>query len=119
MKGYVSHGGCRVLAARDGASPSSVGEDADVDISARTEYAVRAMLALAQAHAAGEGPVSVDTLARQQDLPRKFLEAVSYTHLRAHETVLDIVCRLLLEKKKHHTITHRYLPITTVIRCTT
>ena len=26
---------------------------------------------------------------------------VSYTHLRAHETVLDIVCRLLLEKKKH------------------
>src|SRR5665811_1026121 len=24
-------------------------------------------------------------------------EAVSYTHLRAHETVLDIVCRLLLE----------------------
>ena len=27
------------------------------------------------------------------------LEAVSYTHLRAHETVLDIVCRLLLEKK--------------------
>ena len=27
--------------------------------------------------------------------------AVSYTHLRAHETVLDLVCRLLLEKKKH------------------
>ena len=26
--------------------------------------------------------------------PRK---AVSYTHLRAHETVLDLVCRLLLE----------------------
>ena len=25
---------------------------------------------------------------------------VSYTHLRAHETVLDLVCRLLLEKKK-------------------
>ena len=24
-------------------------------------------------------------------------EAVSYTHLRAHETVLDLVCRLLLE----------------------
>ena len=23
---------------------------------------------------------------------------VSYTHLRAHETVLDLVCRLLLEK---------------------
>ena len=27
--------------------------------------------------------------------------AVSYTHLRAHETVLDLVCRLLLEKKKN------------------
>ena len=29
--------------------------------------------------------------------------AVSYTHLRAHETVLDLVCRLLLEKKKTYT----------------
>ena len=28
------------------------------------------------------------------------IEAVSYTHLRAHETVLEIVCRLLLENKK-------------------
>ena len=28
------------------------------------------------------------------------LKAVSYTHLRAHETVLDPVCRPLLEKKK-------------------
>ena len=28
--------------------------------------------------------------------------AVSYTHLRAHETVLDLVCRLLLETKKTH-----------------
>ena len=27
------------------------------------------------------------------------VDAVSYTHLRAHETVLDLVCRLLLEKK--------------------
>mgnify|MGYP007111980511 CR=1 FL=1 len=25
------------------------------------------------------------------------MKAVSYTHLRAHETVLDLVCRLLLE----------------------
>ena len=29
------------------------------------------------------------------------LGPVSYTHLRAHETVLDLVCRLLLEKTKH------------------
>ena len=28
-------------------------------------------------------------------------ETVSYTHLQAHETVLDLVCRLLLEKKKN------------------
>src|SRR5450759_5500376 len=28
------------------------------------------------------------------------LKAVSYTHLRAHETRHDLVCRLLLEKKK-------------------
>ena len=28
------------------------------------------------------------------------VDPVSYTHLRAHETVLDLVCRLLLEKKK-------------------
>jgi len=29
------------------------------------------------------------------------IDPVSYTHLRAHETVLDLVCRLLLEKKKN------------------
>ena len=36
------------------------------------------------------------------------LRAVSYTHLRAHETVLDLVCRLLLEKKKknNHICSH-------------
>ena len=33
--------------------------------------------------------------------PRLLREtAVSYTHLRAHETSLHLVCRLLLEKKK-------------------
>ena len=32
---------------------------------------------------------------------------VSYTHLRAHETVLDLVCRLLLEKKKKNNTTHK------------
>eukprot|EP00656_Telonema_subtile_P008643 TRINITY_DN14034_c0_g1_i1.p1 TRINITY_DN14034_c0_g1~~TRINITY_DN14034_c0_g1_i1.p1 ORF type:complete len:533 (+),score=127.41 TRINITY_DN14034_c0_g1_i1:96-1694(+) len=31
------------------------------------------------------------------------IRPVSYTHLRAHETVLDLVCRLLLEKKKRLT----------------
>ena len=37
-----------------------------------------------------------DTAARKVPGVR---DAVSYTHLRAHETVLDLVCRLLLEKK--------------------
>ena len=45
-------------------------------------------------------------------------EAVSYTHLRAHETVLDLVCRLLLEKKKTHTKLRRlaYVPQLTNIQ---
>ena len=37
---------------------------------------------------------------------------VSYTHLRAHETVLDLVCRLLLEKKKKKTQVETYRMIT-------
>eukprot|EP00658_Telonema_sp_P-2_P017467 TRINITY_DN16788_c0_g1_i2.p2 TRINITY_DN16788_c0_g1~~TRINITY_DN16788_c0_g1_i2.p2 ORF type:complete len:117 (+),score=2.61 TRINITY_DN16788_c0_g1_i2:517-867(+) len=32
-----------------------------------------------------------------------YLLAVSYTHLRAHETPEHLVCRLLLEKKKNTT----------------
>ena len=34
------------------------------------------------------------------ELKSNFMGPVSYTHLRAHETVLDLVCRLLLEKKQ-------------------
>ena len=33
--------------------------------------------------------------------------SVPYTHLRAHETVLDLVCRLLLEKKKKTEFTYQ------------
>src|SRR5665648_1197459 len=36
-------------------------------------------------------------------LPYLWLISVSYTHLRAHETRHDLVCRLLLEKKKKNT----------------
>ena len=39
---------------------------------------------------------------------------VSYTHLRAHETVLDLVCRLLLEKTKNN----RYSNVLTIIYIT-
>ena len=35
-----------------------------------------------------------------KDFGKGSVMPVSYTHLRAHETVLDLVCRLLLEKKK-------------------
>ena len=33
------------------------------------------------------------------DIQNQYCAAVSYTHLRAHETSLHLVCRLLLEKK--------------------
>ena len=37
------------------------------------------------------------------DLAGEFYSPVSYTHLRAHETVLDLVCRLLLDKTQRIT----------------
>ena len=39
-------------------------------------------------------------LAAVSNCSLKIKKAVSYTHLRAHETSQDLVCRLLLEKKK-------------------
>ena len=38
-----------------------------------------------------------------------YVMAVSYTHLRAHETRHDLVCRLLLEKKKRNKKTAKIL----------
>ena len=43
----------------------------------------------------GDAPV---VRPRFDDRHEKWLLAVSYTHLRAHQTVLDLDCRLLLEK---------------------
>ena len=40
-----------------------------------------------------------ELVANSWDAGAKEVRTVSYTHLRAHETVLDLVCRLLLEKK--------------------
>ena len=37
------------------------------------------------------------------DIRDNVIRPVSYTHLRAHETVLDLVCRLLLDKKNNYT----------------
>ena len=42
------------------------------------------------------------------DMIKLAMIPVSYTHLRAHETVLDLVCRLLLEKKKTKTTSTQY-----------
>ena len=36
----------------------------------------------------------------------KSLKTVSYTHLRAHETKANLVCRLLLEKKTYVSRSH-------------
>src|SRR5450759_2544935 len=41
-------------------------------------------------------PTGVNTVSQRSTL--KPLRPVSYTHLRAHETRHDLVCRLLLEK---------------------
>eukprot|EP00831_Metopus_contortus_P054056 TRINITY_DN45471_c0_g1_i1.p1 TRINITY_DN45471_c0_g1~~TRINITY_DN45471_c0_g1_i1.p1 ORF type:complete len:396 (+),score=34.28 TRINITY_DN45471_c0_g1_i1:2-1189(+) len=41
-------------------------------------------------------------VSRDNTLSSFNIDPVSYTHLRAHETSLHLVCRLLLEKKKKH-----------------
>ena len=56
---------------------------------------------VAETRRGGPDDVGEDGLEREVRL-----EPVSYTHLRAHETVLDLVCRLLLEKKKYTTAEH-------------
>ena len=43
--------------------------------------------------------ISQNTASKNAIIERHII-AVSYTHLRAHETCADLVCRLLLEKKK-------------------
>src|SRR5665648_1182276 len=48
-------------------------------------------------------PIHGDEVVRQiREFNREiYILPVSYTHLRAHETRHDLVCRLLLEKKKN------------------
>ena len=53
--------------------------------------------------ASGRWPVATVPLAEPDDREgdqEAGEEAVSYTHLRAHETPEHLVCRLMLEKKK-------------------
>ena len=44
----------------------------------------------------------IDNIKAFNNFTKHRIIPVSYTHLRAHETVLDLVCRLLLEKKILH-----------------
>ena len=50
--------------------------------------------------------ISTFKINKKMFLPDEYdqLKAVSYTHLRAHETELALVCRLPLEKKKNNLI---------------
>ena len=65
---------------------------------------IRDRLVSVRSGARASMPGMMDTILNLglNDATVKGLAAVSYTHLRAHETVLDLVCRLLLEKKKNH-----------------
>ena len=60
----------------------------------------------------GRFQAAVEILVEMVDAQAKGIvhsaETVSYTHLRAHETVLDLVCRLLLEKKKQRQLVDRH-----------
>ena len=47
-----------------------------------------------------EAKEDYDNMKEMLRLKRENEEPVSYTHLRAHETGRNLVCRLLLEKKK-------------------
>ena len=67
----------------------------DVDETGTTFVANADLKAIAVASAVGEWALADDS-----GLEVDALNAVSYTHLRAHETVLDLVCRLLLENTK-------------------
>src|SRR5665811_961481 len=50
-------------------------------------------------HTSNYGEAAVRRACFAADRTGHMILPVSYTHLRAHETVLDLVCRLLLEKK--------------------
>jgi len=54
-----------------------------VRISAKADYALRAMIVLADRHARGREPVKVDEIARAGEIPPKFLETI-LVQLRRH-----------------------------------
>ena len=62
-------------------------------------YMVRAFMGLHSAAGASE-PENREQEVEHLVGTRAGILSVSYTHLRAHETGRNLVCRLLLEKKK-------------------
>ena len=80
-------------------------------------HPIESMIVVAQGHGRTAGDLDEDFAAGDVVLiPRGchhgfmgagdagFWAPVSYTHLRAHETVLDLVCRLLLVKQKDRSV---------------
>ena len=69
---------------------------------------IRLILELRESGIADSNILSaIEKIPREKFIPHNFrnqaydnIASVSYTHLRAHETSLHLVCRLLLEKKK-------------------
>mgnify|MGYP003380641547 CR=1 FL=1 len=70
----------------------------DLHVFARIGDALADLIVHAPCTEVGEGAREGD-LAADGEAGRN-AHPVSYTHLRAHETVLGLLCRLLLEKKK-------------------
>src|SRR5438034_2155467 len=74
-------------------------------ISAKGEYAIKAVLDLALR--SGDGLVPIQDIAVRQAIPQRYLEHVllalkrrSEEHTSELQSHSDLVCRLLLEKKK-------------------
>src|SRR5665811_2241743 len=75
-------------------------------LSPAADAAVRGLTTVTHPEQRGVRVLNYESPGHREDPVRLYKQAiagtpVSYTHLRAHETVLDLVCRLLLEKKKH------------------
>ena len=107
---YRRQGDGFVRAAGVELSPARVAEISDTLIALRAEAAVALGAAkpaqgfdkpevTVRVERTGPGPKSFRIGVGDAWRGQSIHYAVSYTHLRAHETVLDLVCRLLLEKK--------------------
>src|SRR5664280_1109011 len=82
-----------------GGSSSTRPPTISLSVSAETVARVRPVAAAMSAREGGFAALTISPRTRPRLCSRTLAcrtAAVSYTHLRAHETVLDLVCRLLL-----------------------